>query len=343
MTSSPSDKDSYNKLFGASQDEQRKSYNTPAPLREARQKPRPLSNSPKDSEEPSLPDSFFENAPKPQAPTTVSRRDREAAVTNEEKDLYRDIFGTEADIESIDPDGREMIPNWQTETPQRKKGENQLLQGEAQADLILSQTDLPKMQQSKASATSSVATDWRHNKRTNPWLLIKIIPVWIRFIVILIFSTITGKYLYDARFNVVDFDGNDLVLPLSDYLYVKMTMPAYQRQLQKVHRNDRPLVITEGRMRLLYEEGIRYINATKRFPSTVAELREAGFEVSTISTDGWRNELLFEFNGDDLRVRSAGEDGVPKNGDDYTLSPDGFISAAAKANSTAQNNYFEQP
>lgn len=331
MASKPPDNEDYKKLFGESDDPADKPHNTPAPIRETRRKAKPLFETEEenlaegaDRPIPSIPKN---PTPSPTASSRVSRKDREAAVTSEEKELYRDIFGTEADIETVDPDGRESLSSYTSTTALKKK--DGILQGEEQADLIYSQTSLPKLEK-VASATSSVAMDWKNAKRSSAYLLVKRIPLWMRFVMVSVVMFFAVKYLYELRFTFVDLEGNDQELNILDYGYESLTMSSYHRKLQNTPRALRPVVITEGRMRLLYAEGLSYINATKRYPTTPKDLEEAGFNVRTFDSDGWRNELRFETDGEDLVVRSPGEDSKFRNGDDFTFGVSGFISMREK-------------
>ncbi|MGF1573789.1 MAG: hypothetical protein ACFCU1_12055 [Sumerlaeia bacterium] len=330
MADKTPEKNDYHKLFGESEEESRKPYNTPPPIKDVRNKAKALYGTEDESVELDVAAGPISSTTNPtQNPSSrVSRRDREAAVTEEEKELYHDIFGSEADIETVDPDGRESPGNWQSTTVPTKKG--LILQGEEQADLIYSKTEIPRGEKVLASATSSVALDWRNAKRVSAFLLIKRIPIWIRLMLLITVLSFGGKYLYDLRFEFVDLDGNDLEVNLIDYAYERMRMPSYQLELQTAPRELRPLVITEGRMRELYEVGIRYINTTSRFPKNVEELETSGFNVALISSDGWRNELLLEPDGDELKVRSPGEDSKPNTRDDFTFSIEGFVSVASQ-------------
>ncbi len=326
MTNPPPD-DSYKKLFGeAAAEEPKRDFRTPAPVRAARgQQSKPIYEDPESLPSDPPASRLSKDGPK----SAVSRKERYASVTQEEKDLYKDIYGSEGDIETVDPDLPSTLNSWKVEQSPLKKQNKDILQGEAQADLLLSKEAvamLPK--QAVATEKTSLAQDWRHAKRRSTWLMVQTVPKWIRYTLTLLVLFFVARYVYYMRIDFVDQFGYDQKLNVMDYFYETLYMPDFVDELQNASRQERPLIITRGRMRILYQEGLRYMNTTNRTPANYKELEIAGFNVTLCQTDYWGQELLMEMDGQELKVRSGGEDGKPRTSDDYTYSLEGFTSVA---------------
>lgn len=132
-------------------------------------------------------------------------------------------------------------------------------------------------------------------------------------------AMICGTGLLLVKRPIVDENGLDNRVPLGQYLWFQVTMTPAQRQMQVLSPDERAYIVTTRRIYPVQTAVLDYYES-RGTPPKIGDLVEAGLISESFEVDGWQNAFIISLANGNFTILSSGADGLPRNGDDITLS-----------------------